>query len=105
MSFSTPALMEPLAQARGISVARLLGLENKPADLVIRNITKISQSEKIASAQEDLCSISRTAMTLLLFAALIGIVRLLGQKDVYLQRLYGDGARYSLASLAQELMS
>lgn len=97
--------MEPIAQVLGISVAQLLGLENKPTDLVIRNIAKISQSEKIASAQEDLRTISLTTMTLLLFAALIGIVLSLGQKDVYLQRLYGGGALYSLASLAQGLTS
>ncbi len=56
--------MEPLAHLLEISVSELLGLENEPAEQIIKNITEISVSEKEKSEKDfrhNVCAISVSA--------------------------------------------
>lgn len=69
LNFPDLSLMEPLAELLGISVSELLGLEDKSADQVIKNITEISEYEKKESGKRFWKRICVTAVTTLVFVA------------------------------------
>ena len=71
LNFPDLVLLEPLAELLGVSAAALLGIENEPAEAVIRGMTEISEKEREAM-RESLWR--RIGLILLLMAALFAAV-------------------------------
>lgn len=68
LNYPDLSMMEPLAEVLEVSVSKLLGLENEPTDLVIKNIAALSEKEKKMSEKrfwKAFCSMVGTALVFL----------------------------------------
>lgn len=74
LNYPDLSMMEPLAEVLDVSVSELLGLENEPADLVIKNITALSEEEKKISEKRFWKVFCAVASTMLVFLASVYLV-------------------------------
>lgn len=89
LNFPDLTLLEPLAEALDTSAAELLGLENAPAEVVIRDMVTISEQTK---AKEAFRLLFRVFLTMVLALAIIPLGNLMLNvlNDPGLQKAVGN---------------
>ena len=99
LNYPDLSIMEPLAEILEITVSELLGLENEPNDVVIKNITEISVSEKNASEKRFRKKLCVIAVTAVIFIAACRIVYLSAVSHEFMQKLFGISGGSGLLNL------
>lgn len=99
LNYPDLSLMEPLAELLGISVPELLGLEDQPAEQVIRSVTALSAGEQRAQRRRTVSYCIGFALFLpvliLCAAALVG-----SDEALYILTLSGNRGMLNLLALA-----